>query len=38
MTTITLKGNEIHTKCDLPKVGDTLHDFVLTASDLSINL
>lgn len=35
MTTITLKGNEIHTKGDLPKVGDTLHDFVLTASDLS---
>ena len=35
MATITLKGNEIHTKGDLPKVGDTLHDFVLTASDLS---
>lgn len=35
MATITLKGNEIHTKGDLPKVGNTLHDFVLTASDLS---
>lgn len=35
MATITLKGNEIHTRGDLPKVGSRAPDFTLTDSDLS---
>jgi len=35
MATITLKGNEIHTNGDLPKVGDAAPSFRLTAGDLS---
>lgn len=35
MATITLKGNEIHTNGELPKVGDSAPDFRLTKGDLS---
>ncbi len=35
MATITLKGNEIHTQGDMPKVGSRAPDFTLTDSDLS---
>jgi thiol peroxidase len=35
MATITLGGNKIHTKGELPKVGDKAPDFKLTAQDLS---
>jgi len=34
MATITLKGNTIHTKGDLPAVGAKAPDFVLTGNDL----
>ncbi|ANI90633.1 lipid hydroperoxide peroxidase [Arachidicoccus ginsenosidimutans] len=34
-TTITLKGNEIHTVGTLPSVGTEAKDFTLTADDLS---
>ncbi|MBU2951683.1 thiol peroxidase [Tamlana agarivorans] len=35
MATITLKGNQIHTSGDLPKVGEKAPDFTLTGTDLS---
>ena len=35
MATITLKGNEIHTLKDLPKIGEIAPDFKLTTTDLS---
>lgn len=35
MAEITLKGNKIHTKGNLPKVGDKVKDFKLVANDLS---
>ena len=35
MTKITLKGNEIHTNGDIPKVGDEAPDFVLVNEDLN---
>ncbi|WP_224491152.1 thiol peroxidase [Robertkochia flava] len=35
MATVTLKGNEIHTSGNLPKVGSAAPDFTLVASDLS---
>lgn len=35
MTTITLKGNEIHTVGQLPKVGAEAENFTLVADDLS---
>lgn len=35
MASITLKGNEIHTVGELPKVGDKAPDFTLTKGDLS---
>ena len=35
MTTITLKGNPIHTIGTLPAVGSTAPDFTLTKTDLS---
>jgi thiol peroxidase len=35
MTTITLKGNTIHTSGTLPAVGSIAPDFTLTANDLS---
>ncbi len=35
MAQITLKGNPIHTVGDLPGVGSTAPDFVLTARDLT---
>lgn len=35
MATVTLKGNEIHTKGALPAIGTTLANFVLVASNLS---
>ena len=35
MATITLKGNEIHTSGELPKVGEQAPNFNLTAGDLS---
>lgn len=35
MATITLAGNEIHTKADLPKVGTAVKDFTLVKTDLS---
>ncbi len=34
MTKITLKGNEINTTGDVPKVGDKAPDFVLVGEDL----
>lgn len=34
MANITLRGNPIHTKGDLPKVGEKAPDFQLTGSDL----
>ncbi len=35
MTKIKLKGNEINTKGDLPKVGGTVADFTLVKNDLA---
>ncbi len=35
MATITLKGNEIHTNGDLPKIGQKAPDFELVNTDLS---
>jgi thiol peroxidase len=35
MATITLKGNEIHTNGDLPAVGSSAPDFVLTTGELA---
>ena len=35
MATVTLKGNEIQTKGELPNVGSKAPDFSLTAGDLS---
>ncbi|MCB4800085.1 thiol peroxidase [Neotamlana laminarinivorans] len=35
MATVTLKGTEIHTSGDLPKVGTQAPDFTLTNTDLS---
>ena len=35
MATITLKGNEIHTSGDLPAVGSSAPDFVLTTGELA---
>ncbi len=35
MATITLKGNEIHTSGNLPKVSSQAPDFKLVKSDLS---
>ena len=35
MATVTLKGNEIHTKGNLPNVGEALADFSLVAGNLS---
>lgn len=35
MATITLKGNEIHTSGNLPRVGESLQDFKLVKDDLS---
>jgi thiol peroxidase len=35
MATITLRGNPIHTSGDLPVVGETAPNFVLTKGDLS---
>ncbi|MDO6759135.1 thiol peroxidase [Tamlana sp. 2_MG-2023] len=35
MATVTLKGNQIHTSGDLPKVGEKAPDFTLTGTDLS---
>ncbi len=34
MATITLKGSEIHTSGDLPKVGSKAPDFLLVDKDL----
>jgi thiol peroxidase len=34
MATITLRGNPIHTRGDLPKVGEKAPDFVLTTGDM----
>lgn len=36
MASITLKGNPVNTKGELPKVGSKLSDFKLVANDLSI--
>ncbi|RLD50101.1 MAG: thiol peroxidase [Bacteroidetes bacterium] len=36
MATITLKGNEIHTIGELPKVGGKAPDFSLVGNDLSV--
>lgn len=36
MSTITLKGNEIHTSGQLPAVGSAAPDFSLVKSDLSV--
>ncbi|BAX79912.1 thiol peroxidase [Labilibaculum antarcticum] len=36
MAKITLKGNEINTSGELPKIGNLAKDFSLTATDLSI--
>lgn len=39
MATIKLKGNEIHTKGELPQVGSTAADFSMVKNDLSeVNL
>tara|TARA_R110002051_G_scaffold82788_2_gene147243 strand:+ start:449 stop:955 length:507 start_codon:yes stop_codon:yes gene_type:complete len=35
MTTVTLKGNQIHTIGSLPKIGTSAPNFILTKSDLS---
>jgi thiol peroxidase len=35
MATITLKGNEIHTAGEFPRVGSKAPDFILTDSDLN---
>ncbi|BCY29440.1 thiol peroxidase [Flavobacterium okayamense] len=35
MATVTLGGNPIHTNGELPKVGDSLNDFILIQNDLS---
>ncbi len=35
MATITLKGNQIHTSGELPKIGSKAPDFTLTKGDLS---
>ena len=35
MATVTLKGNEINTKGNLPNIGVSLSDFTLVASNLS---
>lgn len=35
MATVTLKGNQIHTIGELPKVGSKASEFALTAGDLS---
>jgi len=35
MAIITFKGNITHTRGDIPAVGDTLPDFILTKNDLS---
>lgn len=35
MATVTLKGNQIHTSGELPKVGTQAPDFKLTSTDLS---
>ena len=35
MATVTLKGNAINTKGNLPAVGNKAPDFKLTATDLS---
>ena len=35
MTKITLKGNEIHTNGNIPKIGDEAPDFVLVNEDLN---
>jgi thiol peroxidase len=35
MATITFKGATIHTKGDIPSVGDQLPDFILTTNDMS---
>lgn len=35
MVTVTLKGNEVHTTGELPKIGELAPDFALVASDLS---
>ena len=35
MAKITLKGNEIHTNSDIPKVGEKAPDFVLVDGDLN---
>lgn len=35
MATVTLKGSEIHTNGDLPKVGETAPDFTLVGQDLN---
>ncbi len=37
MATITLKGNQIHTNGNLPKVGQKAPDFELVGADLSIS-
>jgi thiol peroxidase len=36
MAEITLKGNKINTKGELPKLGDTAVDFALVGTDLSV--
>ena len=35
MATVTLKGNQIHTSGNLPKIGDKAPDFTLVKTDLS---
>lgn len=35
MATVTLKGNQIHTSGELPKIGDQAPDFELIKNDLS---
>jgi len=35
MATVTLKGNNIHTSGNLPKIGDQAPDFTLVKTDLS---
>jgi thiol peroxidase len=37
-TTITLKGNEVHTIGTLPSVGSTVKDFALVDSGLNVKL
>lgn len=35
MATVTIKGNEVHTLGELPKIGEVAPEVIVTASDLS---